>query len=80
MNFSNANYRRWSIQGTIGILLFGSGICMLMEAGFYKHTEPAMWKWVMVGTFSLIVLMSGLILMVDSIRYRMAYDQEKNKA
>ncbi len=80
MNFSNPNYRRWFIQGTIGILLFGSGICMLVEAGFYKHTGPANWKWVVAGTFSLIVLMGGVILMVDSIRYRIAYDQEKNKA
>lgn len=76
MNFKNLNYRRWFIQGTIGILLLGSGLCMFSEAAFYKHSHPPFWNWVFVGTGSLIVLMSGLVLMVDSVRFRIKYDLE----
>ncbi|MFK7807112.1 MAG: hypothetical protein AB8F74_04845 [Saprospiraceae bacterium] len=77
MNFSNPNYRRWFIQGTIGILLLGSGLSMVVESGFYKQAQPTTWKWVLAGTLSLVVFMSGLILMVDSIRYRIAFEKDK---
>lgn len=66
----NTNKRRWFIQGTIGILLVGAGVSMLIETGFYKHTDPGTMRWILAGTLSLIVFMSGLILMIDSIRYR----------
>lgn len=64
------NKKRWFIQGTLGIILAGAGASMLIEAGFYKHSDPGLWKWVAAGTLSLIVFMAGLVLMIDSIRYR----------
>ncbi len=76
MDFSNKIYRRWFTQGTIGILMTGAGISMVIKAGFYKHTHPDNWKWIAAGTVSLIVLMSGLVLFVDSIRYRIRYEDE----
>ena len=78
MNFSNRNFFRWFIQGTVGILLTGAGISMVVEAGLYKHTHPPLLIWMGAGTLSLIVLMAGLILMIDSLRYRIRYDEEKH--
>lgn len=66
----NKNRRRWFLQGTIGILLTGAGVSMLIEAGFYKHSDPGLIQWVLAGTLSLIVFMAGLVLMIDSIRHR----------
>ncbi len=66
----NKNKKRWFLQGTIGILFAGAGVSMLIEAGFYKHSDPGMIQWVLAGTLSLVVFMAGLILMIDSIRYR----------
>lgn len=79
MNFKNTNYRRWFLQGTVGILLLGSGLCMLLEAAFYKHTDPPLMNWVLAGTGSLIVFMSGLVMMVDSLRFRIKYDTENKE-
>ena len=66
----NQNKKHWFLQGTIGILLTGAGVSMLIEVGFYKHSDPGMILWVLAGTISLIVFMAGLVLMIDSIRYR----------
>lgn len=77
MKKSNAR-RRWFIQGTLGIVLVGFGLCLFSEASFFKQTNPPVWEWVAFGTGSLTVLMAGLILMVDSVRYRiMAEEEEK---
>lgn len=62
--------KRWFIQGTIGILLTGSGLCMVVESAFYKHISPDSYFWIFAGTGSLIIFMAGLILMIDSIRYK----------
>lgn len=64
------NTKRWFIQGTLGILLTGAGLCLVVESAFYKHSDPESIFWVLAGTGSLIVFMAGLILMIDSIRYK----------
>lgn len=75
----NDYYRRWLAQGTMGVLLTGAGACMMIEAGFYKHSDPGIWYWIAAGTGSLIVLVAGLTLFVDSIRYRMYYELEQDR-
>ena len=79
MSMTNKNFRRWVIQGTIGILFTGAGISMVVEAGFYKHSNPPTLYWVLAGTGALIVLMTGLVLFVDSVRYRIAWDLDKRQ-
>ena len=69
-NFSDPGFRRWFIQGTVGILLTGSGLCCLIECGFMKYNGAGTWHWILYGTLSLILFMSGFILSIDSIRYR----------
>ena len=52
---------------------------MVIEAGFYKHTNPPTLYLVLSGTGALIVLMTGLELFVDSVRYRIAWDLDKKQ-
>jgi len=68
--FSDAKYRRWFIQGTVGVLLTGAGLCGLIECGFLKHGGADTWTWVGLGTVCLIVFMSGFIMSIDSLRFR----------
>ena len=70
MKFRNRHHRRWFLQGTLGILIFGTGLCLFSEASVFRQTDPPLWQWVGSGTGSLVVLMAGLILMIDSLRYR----------
>ena len=75
--FDHPSYRRWFIQGTIGILLFGFGLCLFSEASFFRRTDPPAWQWVGFGTLSLVVVMAGLILIVDSVRFRIRYENDR---
>lgn len=75
--FKNSNYKRWFLQGTLGILLFGAGLCMFGEATIFKASNPPTWHWVSVGTSTLCVVMAGLILMVDSLKYKIYYELEQ---
>ncbi|MFK7933443.1 MAG: hypothetical protein AB8G22_08025 [Saprospiraceae bacterium] len=77
--FKNSYFKRWFIQGTIGVLLTGAGICMIGEAGFFKHSDPPFWEWVVVGTGALIVFMGGLTVFVGSLKYRIFYELETNQ-
>mgnify|MGYP000680692637 CR=1 FL=1 len=77
--FQNDFFRRWFLQGTIGILLTGAGICMIGEAGFFKHSNPPLWEWVAAGTGALIVFMAGLTTFVGSLKYRIYYEMETDE-
>ncbi|MEM1123930.1 MAG: hypothetical protein AAGJ18_26060 [Bacteroidota bacterium] len=75
--FSDVNYKRWFVQGTLGIIIFGAGLCLFGEATIFKWSKPPMWQWVGFGTFSLCVVMAGIILMVDSLKYKIYYELEQ---
>jgi len=62
--------RSWWTKGTCGIPLLGSGISMVVDAGFYRYAHPDDWRWILYDTASLIILMTGLILMIDSIKHK----------
>ena len=78
--FKNPSYKRWFLQGTIGIITIGVGVSMLLEASHFRHSDPSAWKWVSFGTLSLIVFMAGLVTTIDSVRFRIRYEQEKDDA
>lgn len=58
--------RKWLLLGGIGASLFGFGICCTVESGFLKHGGAPIWKWVLFGTISLVVLISGLVLLIKA--------------
>lgn len=60
----NKHHIRWLIQAPLGLILFGAGLSMAIDAGFAKH-QGGDWFW--YGTLALIVCNSGLCLFGDSI-------------
>jgi len=58
--------REWFVKGFLGALLFGFGLCCMIESGFLKH-EGALWyEWILAGTLSLCVTMSGAVLLIQA--------------
>lgn len=56
--------REWCIKGTLGALLFGFGLCCMIESGFLKHTGAVWSEWVIAGTISLCITVSGVVLLI----------------
>ena len=77
--FKNKYFKRWFWQALLGLILLQSGLCMVVEAGFWKHNGAETWQWVVAGTISLGVFYSGANLMVDSLRFRIKWLEEKEK-
>ncbi len=63
-----SNKTRWFVQSVSGLLLTGTGLCMIVDAGFSRFNGE---EWFWYGTASLIVFQAGLCLLVDSLRFRM---------
>ena len=47
----------------LGIMLFSSGLCVFGEAIMYKYESR---DWFLIGTVSLILINSGLILIISN--------------
>ncbi len=58
--------RKWWFLGGTGASLFGFGICCVVESGFLKHGGAPVWKWVLLGTLSLIILITGVVLLIKA--------------
>lgn len=67
MNRKQLKKRYW-IFGGIGTGLLGFGLSALVESGFLKHSEAPAWQWILAGTLSLIVIMTGVNFLFESFR------------
>lgn len=71
----------WS--GGIGTGLLGFGLSALVESGFLKHRpEIETWHWVLAGTLSLLLIMSGVNLLFHSFDAKLKinnFNQKKNE-
>ncbi len=47
----------------LGIILFSSGLCIFGEAVIYKYDSK---DWFIIGTISLLLINSGLILILSN--------------
>jgi len=47
----------------LGIMLFSSGLCVFGEAIMNKYESS---DWFLIGTFSLVLINSGLILIISN--------------
>ena len=47
----------------LGIMLFSSGLCVFGEAIMYKYESR---DWFLIGTVSLVLINSGLILIISN--------------
>lgn len=67
-----SNYNKKQLQkrywwfGGIGTALLGFGLSALVESGFLKHGEATTWQWVLAGTVSLIIIMTGVNFLFES--------------
>lgn len=59
-------YRKWLFLGGLGALLLGTGVSCAIESGFLKHNGAPTWQWVLAGTGSLTVLISGIVILIKT--------------
>lgn len=67
MNSKQLKKRYW-IFGGAGTGLLGFGLSALVESGFLKHSDAPAWQWILAGTFSLILIMTGINFLFESFR------------
>ena len=56
-------YFKKNLLAFLGIMLFSSGLCVFGEAIIYKYESS---DWFLIGTISLILINSGLILIISN--------------
>ena len=54
---------KYTIIGTLGILIFSSGLCLFGEALIKKYQEL---DFFLIGTLSLVLINAGVCIMINS--------------
>jgi len=54
---------KYTILGTLGILIFSSGLCLFGEALLRKYQEL---DFFLIGTLSLVLINAGVCIMINS--------------
>ncbi|PRP66787.1 hypothetical protein [Nonlabens agnitus] len=57
---------RYWIFGGLGMGILGFGLSALVESGFLKHSDAESWQWIMAGTVSLVLIMTGINFLLES--------------
>ncbi|WP_031425508.1 hypothetical protein [Flavimarina sp. Hel_I_48] len=55
---------KWLLNGGLGAVLFGSGLSLAIESGFWKHSSEPWYFWVLGGTAGIGLTLSGVILLI----------------
>ncbi|MCG9899981.1 MAG: hypothetical protein MH132_08275 [Hydrotalea sp.] len=69
----NKHHIRWLIQAPVGLILFGAGLSMAIDAGFERYQGNS-WFW--YGTEALIICNAGLCIFGDSILQKVAAEKK----
>lgn len=77
MDWSNRYFRRWFWMAPAGLSLVGFGACLIVEAGFYKHSGAPTLDWVLYGTVALVVFNAGLSIFGGAVLNRYRYERDK---
>jgi hypothetical protein len=72
-------WQQWMLRGGAGACLVGMGLCMTIESAFYRFNGAAFFNWFFFGTFSLIVTIAGICLLIDSLRFKIKLDKIKKR-
>ena len=54
---------KYTILGTLGIIIFSSGLCLFGEALIKKYQEL---DFFLIGTLSLVLINAGVCIMINS--------------
>lgn len=73
----SAHKRKWLVQAPLGLVLIGFGLCLVIEAAFYKHAGAAVVNWVGYGTLALIIFNSGISVFGNAVVHKVHYDRTK---
>lgn len=52
----------------VSLALVGMGISVAIEAGFWKWNGKPNWEWILLGTFGLCILNTGLSFFGEAVR------------
>jgi len=58
--------RQWWITGTLGTLLLGSGLCVLLESSHLKHDGAQLYTWLLTGTIALAFVIAGVVMLIKA--------------
>jgi hypothetical protein len=70
---------KWLVYATVGLILSGSGLCVIGEAIILKFTEAEFKHWFYVGLLGLILFHSGLSFFAQATIFRISLNKEKEK-
>lgn len=63
--------KNYWLFGALGSTVLGFGLCLLLESGFLKHSDAEDWTWIVQGTFSLVLIMSGINFLFKSFENKL---------
>jgi hypothetical protein len=69
--------KRFWLFGGLGTGLLGFGLSAIIESGFMKHSDAETWQWVLAGTLSLMVIMTGVNFLFESFRCKLKLSSKK---
>jgi len=67
---------KWWAHGSLGCLLVGSGMSIILDAASRKIAEDSWEIWFTEGTAGYIVLMSGLAFFGSAVRFMVHMDRQ----
>lgn len=79
LGFMEELRKRWLKHGSIGCLLIGAGLSMLLDASADRVAGMAWWGWVAQGAFALVTFMSGLGFFGSAVRYLVHMDRLRER-
>jgi len=74
----NKDKKRWLLLATIGLILIGMGLCLVIDAAFFKESGAATIHWVAYGTGALIVFNSGISIFGQAVVERIKLEKKAN--
>ena len=77
MNLNKLKKRYWMFGG-VGTGLLGLGLSALVESGFLKHSNAPNWQWIVAGTCSLILIMTGINFLFESFRTKLKIERKRD--
>ena len=79
MKWKSKHYQKWFAYGGIGAMLMGTGLSMVVDAGFLRNNGGELMTWIIYGTLALVVFMSGTAFFGEAILSKVRYEREQEK-